>query len=286
MPHCFFSLKRFSSALADRLILSPTRHWLPAPGKAPLYLAYEDGYLEVWVQHSEAGARAHPGPLVLKFPGTGSRAEDADDLALHCCVDREVTIWSVNPPGYGNSGGRASLGNIPIMAMTAIREVREAANGRPVIAEGFSLGCVAALFLAARGEVDGLILRNPPPLREVVRHRTARWGFGPVAALINGGIPESIDSVRNATACSVPALFVVALRDQVVPAHCQRLVLDAYGGDRQLLERTEADHATPLSESEASRLNQMASWLLDCVEHQRSGSQRNAGRSGERRDKP
>lgn len=279
-------LERISAALADRIILSPTRHRIRTSDRLPFRLAHGDSHIELWARRSAGRPDAVPGPFVLKFPGTGSRAEDAESLALQCWANRDPILWSVNPPGYGNSGGRASLGNIPAMAMTAVGEMRETANGRPIIAEGFSLGCVAALFLAARGEVDGLILRNPPPLREVVRHRTARWGFGLITALINGGIPESIDSVRNAAICSVPAMFVIALRDQVVPAHCQHLILEAYGGDHQLLEQTEADHATPLSELETNELRQMASWLLDCVERRRSGSRPNAGRRGKRRDQP
>jgi pimeloyl-ACP methyl ester carboxylesterase len=262
-----------SAALADRLILVPTRHRITARDKSPILLPHGDSHIEIWMQQRAGRQDAVPGPFVLKFPGTGSRAEDAESLALQCWAGRDLTLWSVNPPGYGNSGGRASLSNIPSMAMTAVAEIREAANGRPVIAEGFSLGCVAALFLAARGEVDGLILRNPPPLREVVRHRSARWGFGLLAAFVSGGIPVAIDSVRSAAACSVPALFVVALRDQAVPASCQRLVLNAYRGDHKLLDQAEADHATPLSESETARLKTLADWLLDNIERQRSGSQ-------------
>lgn len=269
MAQGFFPLQRFSSALADRLILSPTRHRLMAPGRSPLHLAYDDGHLELWVQRSEAAARARPGPCVLKFPGTGSRAEDAESLALRCWDDRDITLWSVNPPGYGNSGGRASLHNIPAMALAAVARLREAADGRPVVAEGFSLGCVAALFLAARGKVDGLMLRNPPPLREVVRHRTGRWSLGLVPALISGGIPVALDSLRNAAACSIPALFVTALRDPVVPAVCQRLIVDAYAGAYRVLEQPEGAHATPLSEHEMARLKRQAAWLLDSVQYRR-----------------
>jgi pimeloyl-ACP methyl ester carboxylesterase len=160
--------------------------------------------------------------------GTGSRAEGAENLAMRCWEDRDVVLWSVNPPGYGNSGGRASLRNISTMATATAERIRDAAGERPVTAEGFSLGCVAALFLSAQGHVAGLILRNPPPLREVARHRTGWWGLGLLPALIAAGIPETADSVSNAAACRVPALFFTALRDQVVPANCQQLILDGW----------------------------------------------------------
>lgn len=269
MANRALSLNGISAALADRLILSPTRHPVPAPGKSSLRLARGDVDLELWIQSSEAGDGAGPGPFVLKFPGTGSRAEDAETLALRCWDDLDVTVWSVNPPGYGNSGGRASLRNIPTMAMAAVDSIRMAAGERPIIVEGFSLGCVAALYVAARGAVDGLLLRNPPPLREVVRHRTGRWSLGLVPALISRGIPVSIDSIRNAAACSVPALFVTALRDPVVPAVCQRRIVDAYAGACRVLEQPEGEHATPFSALEMARLKRSAAWLLDSVQRRR-----------------
>ena len=266
MVNRILTLNRISAALADRLILSPTRHWIAAPEKSRIHLAHGESHIELWAQRSAGEQGAVPGPFVLKFPGTGSRAEDAESLALRCWKDRDVTLWSVNPPGYGNSGGRASLHNIPTMALAAVGRMREVAEGRPIVAEGFSLGCVAALFLAARGEVYGLLLRNPPPLHEVVRHRTRRWSLGLLPALISRGIPPSIDSIRNAAACSVPALFVTALRDPVVPAVCQRRIVDAYAGAYRVLEQPEGEHATPLSALEMARLKRSAAWLLDSVQ--------------------
>ena len=92
--------------------------------------------------------------------------------------------------------------------------------------------------------------------------------------------------ILSPTRHRVPALFVVALRDRVVPAHCQRLILDAYGGAHKLLEQPEADHATPLFASEVARLRTLADWLLNEVERQRSESQPNAGRQEKQRNQP
>lgn len=256
----------FSAALADHVILDPTRHQINATERKPFRLAYDDGHLELWAQRSEAGEGKDSGPFVLKFPGTGSRAEDTESLALQCWEDRDVTLWCVNPPGYGNSSGRASLRHIPTMAMAAVSRIRTVADGRPIVAEGFSLGCVAALFLAAQGEVDGLLLRNPPPLREVVHHRTGWWSLGLLPALIVPGISEAIDCIRNAAACKVPALFITSLRDRIVPAKCQYRIVDAYSGPHQVLEQPDGGHGTPLSETEMLRLKNIADWLLDCLE--------------------
>ena len=255
-------LERFCGTLADRMILGPTRHAIPAPNKAPVRLPFGDGHLELWAESSEAPA-GKPGPVVLKFPGTESRAEDAESLALRCWNGSAVTVWSVNPPGYGASSGRASLANIPAMATAAVAAIREVVGEQPIVAEGFSLGCVAALYLGAQGRVEGLLLRNPPPLRELIRYRTGWWSLDLVPALLARGIPNAIDSIANAAGCKVPALFLTAFRDQVVPVACQYRIIDAYGGDRRVLEQPQGGHATPLSDAEMNRLKQLAGWLLD-----------------------
>jgi pimeloyl-ACP methyl ester carboxylesterase len=148
------------------------------------------------------------------------------------------------------------------MATAAVVAIREAAGERPIVAEGFSLGCIAALYLGAHGRVDGLLLRNPPPLRELIHYRTSWWTPGLVPALVARGIPEAIDSVGNAAGCKVPALFVTASQDQVVPAEYQYRIIDAYGGDHRVLEQPQGGHATPLSESEINQLERLAAWLL------------------------
>jgi len=256
------TLDRLAGRLSDRLILGPTRHAIQAPNKAPVRFPFGDGHLELWTETSKA-RDGKSGPVVLKFPGTESRAEDAESLALHCWNGLDVTVWSVNPPGYGASSGRASLANIPAMATAAVAAIREVVGERPIVAEGFSLGCVAALYLGAQGRVDGLLLRNPPPLRELVRYRTGWWNLGLVPALLARGIPNTVDSIRNAAECTVPALFITAFQDRVVPVACQYRIIDAYGGDRRVLKQPQGGHATPLTESEMNRLEQLAAWLLD-----------------------
>jgi pimeloyl-ACP methyl ester carboxylesterase len=256
------TLDRLAGRLADRLILGPTRHEIAASGRSAIRVPCGAGHLELWVQGRGAEETESAGPCVLKFPGTESRAEDAESLALHCWRDLGVTLWSVNPPGYGNSSGAASLANIPAMAIAAVEAMRQETGHRPIIAEGGSLGCVAALYLAAQGRVDGLLLRNPPPLREVVRARTGWWSLGLVPVLLERGIPEAIDSIRNAAAAKVPAVFVTAYQDRVVPLACQYRIIDAYGGACRVLEQLAGGHATPLSETETGRLKQLATWVL------------------------
>jgi pimeloyl-ACP methyl ester carboxylesterase len=250
-----------AQALANRIVLGATQHLLDAPEKRPFRVQHGDGHLELWEEtHHGDGS----GPFVLKFPGTNSRAETAASLALQCWSRRGTTVWSVNPPGYGGSSGEASLANIPAMATRALQAIREVAGERPVIAEGFSLGCVSALYLGAQGLVDGLVLRNPPPLRETLRARS-RWSLGLVSALADPGIPEVIDCVANAAACRVPTVTAIAFEDRIVPLACQRLVVDGYGGEQRVLEQRGAGHVTPYSEDDMERLCGFLEWLRGCV---------------------
>ncbi len=70
-------LERLCGPLADRIILGPTRHAIPAPNKAPVRLPHGDGHLELWTETNKAQT-GKTGPVVLRFPGTESRAENAD----------------------------------------------------------------------------------------------------------------------------------------------------------------------------------------------------------------
>ena len=253
----------FLSWLTDRIILEPSRHEIAVPHKRQLLLAHGDGQLEIWIHRAgpEPGAQ-QPDLYVLTFPGTASRAEDATDLVDNCWPHLNVEVWAVNPPGYGGSSGAASLHNIPSMASRAFDALKPAATGRPLVIAGGSLGCVSALYLAARHEtIDGLLLQNPPALREVIQAQSGWWHFAWARALIARQVPAMLDSINNASQAGVPAVFLVALQDRIVPARHQRQIIDAYAGPKQVLDRAEADHDTPLQRNDVQELQTLATWL-------------------------
>jgi pimeloyl-ACP methyl ester carboxylesterase len=140
--------------------------------------------------------------------------------------------------------------------------VKPAADGRPLVIAGGSLGCVSALYLAARHEtIDGLLLQNPPALREVIQAQSGWWHFAWARALIARQVPATLDSIHNASQAGAPAVFLVALQDRIVPARHQRQIIDAYAGPKQVLDRAEADHDTPLHRSDVQELHTLATWL-------------------------
>jgi pimeloyl-ACP methyl ester carboxylesterase len=256
----------FLSWLTDRIILEPSRREIAVPHKRRVLLSHGDGHIEAWVHRTglDAGTR-DPDLYVLKFPGTASRAEDSTDMVDNCWPDLSVEVWAVNPPGYGGSTGTASLHHIPSMASHALGELRLHTSGRPLVVAGGSLGCVSALYLAARHDVDGVLAQNPPALREVIQAQSGWWHFAWMRAVIARQIPETLDSIRNAAETRVPAVFLVARQDRIVPAMCQQQIIDAYAGPKRVLYRSEADHDTPLHEGDVQQLRELAAWLNQAI---------------------
>lgn len=148
--------------IADRLVLKPTRHEIPTTGKSRLTIPFRRGVLEVWTQQAGMTPRSEPEFYVLKFQGTAGRAERSTYHPLDYWTERRAELWSVNPPGYGGSSGSASLRTLSAAAETVYQELVRVANGRPIVIMGNSLGTISALYLAARHDIAGMVLRNPP----------------------------------------------------------------------------------------------------------------------------
>ncbi|NLF69115.1 MAG: alpha/beta hydrolase [Candidatus Anammoximicrobium sp.] len=261
--------RTFLSWLTDRLILCPTRQPIEATDKTRRWVPCGDGRLEIWTQRVGDGPSVTADLYVLKFPGTAGRAERSTAHPADAWPGMRVELWSVNPPGYGGSSGTASLRQIATFADAAWEELQRETAGRPVVLTGSSLGCVAALYLAASRPVAGLILRNPPPLREVILARFGRRTLYVGARLIARQLPPELDAIRNAAAARAPAVFLSAQRDRVVPVACQQRILDAYQGPQRALRLAEADHHTPLTDVEAEQYRETLVWLRQQMMPQR-----------------
>jgi pimeloyl-ACP methyl ester carboxylesterase len=257
----------FLGWLTDRIILQPTVHEIPVPDKKPLRFSHGGGELEVWVHRVGPDRQGLPDLYLLEFPGTASRAEHRTDFVEDCWSKLCVEIWAVNPPGYGNSSGTASLTKLAAMAERALHEVRQAAGEIPVIAAGGSLGSVSALYLAARHRVEGMLVQSPPALREVILAKSVWRHIEWAPRVIAAQIPRELDSIANARRATVPAVFVSAQRDAIVPARVQRQIIDAYNGPSRVLSIPDADHDTPMLDSELEQLRPLTSWLYHVITH-------------------
>lgn len=264
--------QNFLGWLTDKIILGPSRQKIEVPHKRRVLFAHGSGHLELWVSRTGPDrGESKPDLYVLKFPGTASRAEHSSGLVENSWPDLNVEIWAVNPPGYGGSSGKASLKNIPSTASRALQGLKPRTTGRPLIVAGGSLGCVSALYLASRYDVDGLLLQNPPALREVIQAQSGWWHLKWARSAIARQIPEALDSIQNAAIAGIPALFLVALRDRIVPASCQKQIITAYAGPKRVFNRTDADHDTPLHATELDELQSHAAWLCRTMTQSTAG---------------
>ena len=252
------------SWLLDRLVLVPTRDPIDPDGKVRDAVDIEGGDFEVW--RSNADAPGHQHLVVIKFPGTAGRAERATHQPFHLWNDVSVETWAVNPRGYGQTRGRASLAaTLPMVE--ALRERLDRYRSQhtekrvAVVVSGNSLGNLAALKLASMTPVDGLLLRNPPPLGDVVRRRSRYWRAGWIGDWLANGLSTHLDPEQIAPQCSAPALFVHCELDTLVPMAMQSKIRDVYQGPTRHFVGLGLDHADPIPEEQESEFERELTWL-------------------------
>jgi pimeloyl-ACP methyl ester carboxylesterase len=132
---------------------------------------------------------------------------------------------------------------------------------------GTSIGATAALHVAASrpAVIAGLILQNPPPLREMILRQFGWWNLWLLAGPIALQVPRDLDSIENAKAIHAPAIFLLAQRDDVVAPRFHRLVVNAYAGEKRVIELRGAYHNDPITGAELADLNDTLGWLLPNV---------------------
>jgi hypothetical protein len=253
----------FFAHLPDHLILFPTRTPINAGGALRKTIPFEDGQLEAWIAQSQlARAKGNADLYVLRFYGNADRAERWPAAEAEMWNDRAVEVWGMNYPGFGGSTGPARLSKIGPAALAAFDEIRRRAGDRPIVPFGTSIGATAALHIAAQRSVAGLILQNPPPLREMILRRFGWWNLWLLAGPVALQIPKDLDSIENAKEIHAPAIFLLAERDEVVPPRYHRLVVDAYVGEKRLISLSGTYHNDPIEGSGLAELNNALGWLL------------------------
>ena len=253
----------FFGRLPDHLILFPTRAPINAGSAIRKTIPFESGQLEAWIAQSQAArSKGNAEVYVLRFYGNADRAERWPAEETKMWNERAVEIWGINYPGFGGSTGPARLSKIGPAALAAFDELRRRAVGRPIVPFGTSIGATAALHVAAHRPVAGLILQNPPPLREMILRRFGWWNLWLLAGPVALQIPKDLDSIKNAKAIHAPAIFLLAEKDEVVPVRYHRLVVDAFAGEKHVISLRGAHHNDPIEDTALADLNEALSWLL------------------------
>jgi len=253
----------FFGHLPDHLILFPTRAPIDAGGAVRKTISFQDGELEVWTAKSRrAQEQGRADIFILRFYGNADRADRWAAAEAEMWGDRAVEIWGMNYPGFGGSTGPARLSRIGPAALATFDELKRRAEDRPVVPFGTSIGATAALRVAAQRPVPGLILHNPPPIREMILRQFGWWNLWLLAGPIALQLPRDLDSIDNARAIHAPAIFLLANEDEVVASRFHRLVVDAYAGEKRVIELEGAYHNDPIEGTALTDLDRDLDWLL------------------------
>ncbi len=253
------------SRIADRLILHPTTHDIDTQDKERIWIETGSGKVEAWIVRSPRSVAATAKTtklLLLKFPGTGGRAERAGAFPAQLWPDFETETWTINHRGYGGSSPPASIQNFTETCDAFWESALQQFPNRKVVLYGNSLGCISALYLAARHSAAGLFLRNPPALAQMIatRPRYTRWSFG-FSKLIANQVPDQLDSVANAANCQTPCLFACSEKDTVIPPEYQNMVIDSYQGPHRKFIIEDADHADSIPDHQQEDFLSAIQWL-------------------------
>ena len=255
----------FFGRLPDRLILFPTVAPIDAGPAIRKAVPFENGELEIWTAQSHrAQQHGRADVFILRFYGNADRADRWVAMEAQIWDDRAVEIWGMNYPGFGGSTGPARLSRIGPAALGTFDELRRHANDRPIVPFGTSIGATAALHLAAsrsRG-IAGVILQNPPPLREMILRQFGWWNLWLLAGPVALQMPRDLDSITNARMSRTPAIFLLAERDEVVAPRFHRLIVDAYEGEKRVITLRGAYHNDPIGGAALADFRQALNWLL------------------------
>jgi uncharacterized protein len=248
--------------LPDQLVLFPTTNRIDAGTAIRKAIPFEAGKVEVWTAASKlAQQRGQPEIYVLRFYGNADRADRWVAAEAEMWNNRAVEVRGMNYPGFGGSTGPARLARLGPAALTAFDELQKTAGARPIVVFGASLGTTTALHVAAQRKIAGLILHNPPPLRQIILRQFGWWNLWLFAGPMAKKIPANLDSIANARAVRVRAIFLLAENDEVVAPKFQRLVVDAYAGEKRVIPLPGAGHNSPMEGVALAEFQNGLDWL-------------------------
>ena len=253
----------FFGHLPDHLILFPSSNPIDAHGAIRRSIPFDNGELELWTAKSpRAQATGQVDAYVLRFYGNADRAERWVSAEADSWNNRAVEIRGMNYPGFGGSTGAAKIARVGPAALSAFDAMQKEAKDRPIVIFGASLGTTAALHVGANRPITGLILHNPPALRQMILQHFGWWNLWLLAGPVSLQIPNDLDSVANAKAIHKPAIFLLAEKDEVVAPRYQQLVVEAYAGEKRVIALRGAKHNSPIEGVALADLYGGVDWLL------------------------
>ena len=187
-----------------------------------------------------AGAGSNgPAPLVLMLHGNGENLETMRLAGLFEEFRRTgAGVLAIDYPGYGRSAGTPGEAANVAAAEAGWTWLRDHAEGRPLVAVGWSLGAAVAAQVAARhvDGVDGVILLSAwDRLDEVARLHFPSW-------MVSALLSDRYDTAAAVRTVVAPALVVHGDRDDLIPIGLGRKVHAALAGPGEWVEVRGAGH--------------------------------------------
>ena len=274
------------SSLANQLLMFPSFQPILTAGARieiegrtpPVSGARLELFYEEFGPGGSGDPDVEPEVYILALTGNAGRAETTPH-----CAEQILPAWfragvrigvlALQYPGYGGSGGEATLESLAAAGLDAFDHLHAGAAGRPVVVYGFSLGSTVALHVARQREscIAGLILEKPLELRSLILGRHGWWNLWLLATPVAFGVPGSVCSASNAAAItSLPAVFLVAERDVVIPPRYQRKVIDAYRAPARVVSAP-IDHNQAFTAENTPDLGPAMEWLLEKVRSRSTG---------------
>ena len=253
----------FCTTFPDQLILFPTTQPIDAHGATRQTIPFHNGELEIWSARSHlAKQRNDVDAYILRFYGNADRADRWVALEADAFGERATEVWGVNYPGFGGSSGPARLKRIGEAGVAAFDALKTKANNKPIYVFGASIGSTVALHVAANRDVRGLVLHNPPPLRQIILRNYGWWNLWLLAGPVAMQIPRDLDSVANAKRIHASTIFLLAENDEIVPPRFQQLVVDSFAGDKRVIRLPGAHHNSPIEGPVVTEIHHAYGWLF------------------------
>lgn len=200
------------------------------PGIEEVRITAADGVkLHGLLKRAPAAAPGQRYPLVIVFGGV------ARETSWMVSWGEKPPAWGwlmVNYRGYGLSEGKPS--EEALLDDTALvydwAAARSDIDKNNIVVLGRSLGSFFAVALAARRPVRAAILATP--FDSLAAVGAERFPLLPIGMLVNGRY-DTITLVPKVN--NVPALFVLADSDDVVPIQHGKTLAQAWGGPKRIL---------------------------------------------------
>ncbi len=247
----------FKGCASSFLLFPSTQHINPL-GATSRPVQIGTNTLDIWTARSKACGIDDPKAFVLAFCGNGTRAEDITWYIAERWRRRPVEVWCMNYPGYGGSTGGATLDSIPPAALATYDALKAVAGDRPIFIDADSIGTTCAIYVASKRPVAAMVLQNPPPLRRLIIQRHGWWNLWLLATPIALQVPSEMNSTSTGPYATAPACFLLADSDEIVPPKYHDMVVNAYAGEKVVIDLPYATHNSPVDSASEVKLQK---WL-------------------------